>query len=82
MDDRQFKVLLDLSESVGGLHVKTDQLKSTLEEHKKEDDIAHMRITSLEQTRSQAKGGYAVLVVGVSVATVLLTLLASTWAGK
>lgn len=81
MEDKHLEILLDVRESLGSLHSKIDSHGKLLDEHKKDDDLAHMRIDSLEETRSQVKGSYAVVVVAVGVVASLVTLVASAWTG-
>lgn len=86
MDDKHFSLLLEMSESLGSLHTKVDNVRDTLTDHKKEDEKKHhetdARVSSLESARTAVRGGYAVLVVSVAVVSTLLTALASAWAGK
>jgi len=81
VDDKHLEILLDMRESIGSLHSKMDSQKEACDEHKKDDSVAHMRINSLEETRSQAKGSYAVLVVAVGIVASLATYVASAWTG-
>lgn len=79
MNDQHLTILLEMKESMGSLHAKVDALTDRLDSHEALDDEAHTRIASLETTRSEVKGGYAVLLVAVAVVTSLLTVTGYAW---
>ena len=82
MEDRHFAILLEIKESLGSLHAKVDDQERDLESHQLDDDEAHARIASLEATRSEVKGSYAVLAIGIAVVSSLLTVIAHAWVAK
>jgi hypothetical protein len=86
MEDKLITLMLEMKQSLGGVHAKLDSYKELFEDHVNSDKTLHAelddRTTSLEGTRTKATGSWAVLGVAIAVVSCLATLLATAWAQK
>lgn len=86
MDDKYLTILMEMKQSIGSLHSKVDSQSVSLVDHIREDELVtgqiKKEISSLNETRSEAKGSYAAIIVGVAAISSLVTMLAHALTGK